>query len=342
MLESAADGPPRALSVGEVRALFDSTVEFWRSWLAGSTYTGRGARKCSDRPSPSKLMTYAPTGGLVAAPTAGLPEQIGGERNWDYRFTWVRDASFSVHALLSIGFVDEATQFSAWLGHRVRRERGLRRLPAQHHVSDRRFHRSQARRRSITGGDIAIRSPVRIGNGAAGQLQLDIYGEAMDASFTPRPARLAGIGQPGGRPYVRLLEWLVDTLGPTRRGYLGNPRRPPVFTYGRVMCWVAFDRAIRLATEHGLPAQLAEWISERDAIYEQVMALGFNADRQAFVQHYETDVLDAALLRMPHGRLRRATRSACGIDPAGHGQRAGDRQPRLPVQPERVARRAAW
>jgi GH15 family glucan-1,4-alpha-glucosidase len=297
VLETAADGPPREIHPAEVQALFDETVAFWRSWLAGSTYTGRW-REMVDRAAITlKLMTYAPSGGLVAAPTAALPEQIGGERNWDYRYTWVRDASFSVHSLLRLGMTEEAWELGRWLGDRVRERVGSDSGPLNIMY---RIDGSSDLKEDVLDHWAGYRgsTPVHIGNGAAEQLQLDIYGEALDALFD---AERAGMPLPyrGWQAISAVLDWLVDNWDQPDEGIWETRGGRQPFTYGRVMCWVAFDRGIRTATERGLPAPLQRWTATRDAIYQQVMERGFHESRQAFVQHYNTDVLDAALLRMP-------------------------------------------
>ncbi|MBW8764857.1 MAG: glycoside hydrolase family 15 protein [Geodermatophilales bacterium] len=296
VLESAADGPPRVMRVAEIRALFDETVGFWRSWVAGSTYTGRWREAIQRSAITLKLMTYAPTGGLVAAPTAALPEQVGGERNWDYRYTWVRDASFSVHALIRLGMLDEADRFGHWLGDRIREREGsdsgplniMYRIDGSSDLKEDALDHWSGYRGS---------APVRIGNGAAEQLQLDIYGEALDSLYA---ADRAGLEIPyrGWSAIRRVLDWLTDNWDQPEEGIWETRGGRQPFTYGRVMCWVAFDRGIRMAVEHGLPAPLERWTAERDRIYEQVMDKGFHATREAFVQHYDTDVLDSALLRM--------------------------------------------
>jgi GH15 family glucan-1,4-alpha-glucosidase len=297
VLESAADGPPREIRAAEIQRLFDETVGFWRSWLARSTYQGRW-REIVDRSAITlKLMTYAPTGGIVAAPTAALPEQVGGERNWDYRFTWVRDASFSVFALMRLGFIQEAAKFGLWMGDRIRERLGsdsgplniMYRIDGSSDLKEDTLDHWRGYRGS---------APVRIGNGAAEQLQLDIYGEALDSIYSgihgglPLPYR-------GWTAIRGVLDWLADNWDQDEEGIWETRGGRQPFTYGRVMCWVAFDRGLRLADEHGRPADRVRWADARDRIYQQVMEQGFHPGRKAFVQHYRTDVLDASLLRMP-------------------------------------------
>src|SRR4051812_44572589 len=189
VLESAADGPARTIRVAEINGLFDDTVTYWRSWLHGSTYTGRWRESIQRSAITLKLMTYAPTGGLVAAPTAALPEQVGGERNWDYRYTWVRAASFSVYALLRLGMVEEAGHFGQWLGDRIRERIGSDSGPLN--IMYRIDGSSDLKEDALDGWSGYRGSvPVRIGNGAAEQLQLDIYGEALDSIYAAARAGL--------------------------------------------------------------------------------------------------------------------------------------------------------
>jgi pentatricopeptide repeat protein len=297
VLESAAPGPPREIGVAEFQSLFEEMVWFWRSWLARSAYTGRWRETVERSAITLKLMTYAPTGGLVAAPTTGLPEQVGGERNWDYRYTWVRDASFSVYALLGLGFVDEAEQFGTWLGDRIREGAGgeggplnvMYRVDGSSDLGEEILEHWSGYRGS---------RPVRVGNGAAEQLQLDIYGEALDSLFV---AGNAGLQLPhrGWTAVREVLDWLAEHWDQPEEGIWETRGGRQSFTYGRLMSWVALDRGIRMARDHGRPSSPKTWTRERDRIYEQIMELGWNTRRQAFVQHYQTDVLDSALLRMP-------------------------------------------
>jgi GH15 family glucan-1,4-alpha-glucosidase len=296
VLESAAAGSPREIRVAEFQQLFDDTVAFWRSWLAQSTYTGRWREMLQRSAITLKLMTYAPSGGLVAAPTTGLPEQVGGERNWDYRYTWVRDASFSIYALLRLGFTEESAQFSGWLRDRVTERIGGQGGPLN--IMYRVDGSSDLKEESLEhwSGYRGSR-PVRIGNGAADQVQLDIYGEALDSIFFA-DARGLQVGHRGWIAVRELLDWLAEHWDQPEEGIWETRGGRQDFTYGRLMCWVAFDRGIRLAASHGRPAAVERWTAARDAIYDQIMQKGWDKDRGAFVQHYGSTVLDSSLLRM--------------------------------------------
>ena len=296
MLESGG-ARPREISPDELIELFLDTRRFWRLWLDRSTYTGRWRETVTRSAMTLKLMTYAPTGGLVAAPTCALPEQVGGERNWDYRYTWVRDASFSVYALLGLGYTDEAEAFVSWLMDRIAESVGEKSGPLK--IMYRVDGSSDLVEETLDHLDGYRGSrPVRIGNGAADQLQLDIYGEAMDAIYL---ADTHGLQLPhAGWAQVRdMLDWVCDNWDSPEEGIWETRGGRQKFTYGRFMCWVALDRAIRLAQSHGRPAATMRWTEQRDRIYEQIMADGWHPGRKAFVQHYDTEVLDASLLLMP-------------------------------------------
>jgi GH15 family glucan-1,4-alpha-glucosidase len=296
VLETGQPEAVRAIRVAEVWQLFDETVRFWRSWLAHSTYTGRWRETLERSAITLKLMTYAPSGGIVAAPTAALPEQIGGERNWDYRYTWVRDASFSIYALLGLGFTEEAAALGRWLSERVHDQVGgaggplniMYRVDGSSDLIEEVLPHWEGYRGS---------SPVRIGNGAADQLQLDIYGEAIDSLYFAGQHGIEA-GHLGWRRMSTVVDWLADNWNQPEEGIWETRGGRQDFTYGRLMSWVAFDRCIRLASQHGRPAPLERWRTERDAIYDQIMDAGWSEARQAFVQHSKTDVLDSALLRM--------------------------------------------
>jgi pentatricopeptide repeat protein len=298
MLETGSAGPVREIRVDAAWRLFEETVAFWRNWLSGSTYSGRWREMLNRSAITLKLMTYAPTGGLVAAPTAALPEQIGGERNWDYRYTWVRDASFSVYSLLGMGFTDEAAALGRWLRDRVdeqtdRKNGGgplniMYRVDGSTDLTEEVLEHWEGYRGS---------APVHIGNGAADQLQLDIYGEALDSIY--HADRHGITASHHGWLRIRdLVDWVAENWNQPEEGIWETRGGRQDFTYGRLMCWVALDRGIRLATAHGRPAPLQRWHRERDAIYNQIMDRGWSPTRGAFRQHYAADVLDSSLLRM--------------------------------------------
>ena len=297
VLDAGFPGPPAEIRPAEIGRLFDETARFWRGWLSQSTYRGRWREMLERSAITLKLMTYAPSGGLVAAPTAGLPEQLGGERNWDYRYTWIRDASFSVYALLGMGFTAEAAAFSRWLAERVREQQGsdtgplniMYRVDGSADLTEELLPHWEGYRGS---------APVRIGNGAAGQLQLDIYGEALDSVYFADQRGLR-VGIEGWRSIQELLRWLGDHWDQPEEGIWETRAGRKNFTYGRLMTWVAFDRGIRIANAGSRPGPVDTWREHRDGIYHQITQRGWSEERGAFVQQYDDSVLDAALLRMP-------------------------------------------
>jgi GH15 family glucan-1,4-alpha-glucosidase len=297
VLESMG-GKPQALPPAELERLSDETAAFWKGWLARSTYTGRWRETVSRSAMTLKLLTYAPTGAPVAAATFGLPEQAGGERNWDYRFTWIRDGSMSMHALAGLGYLEEAGNFGVWLRDRVTESKGsngsgpmkiMYRVDGSPDLTEETLDHLEGWRGS---------RPVRIGNGAADQLQLDIYGEAMDAIMTADNYGIE-IAHKGWLALTKLIDWVAGNWDQPDEGLWETRGGRKDFTYGRFQCWVALDRAIRLAERHGRPANIAKWSIERDRLYNQIMDRGWNKKAKAFTQHYATDVLDSSLLLMP-------------------------------------------
>jgi GH15 family glucan-1,4-alpha-glucosidase len=287
----------RAVRAAEAWRLFDQTVDFWEAWLGQSTYSGRWREQLNRSAITLKLMTHAPSGGLVAAPRAGLPEQVGGERDWDYRYTWIRDASFSIYSLLGMGFTDEAADLGWWLRDRVDEQVGgdgsgplkiMYRVDGSSDLSEEIVPHWEGYRGS---------APVRIGNGAADQLQLDIYGEAIDNFYFSDQHGIT-TGHHGWQRVCDLLNWVTDNWDQPEEGIWETRGGRQGFAYGRLMNWVALDRGIRLATAHGRPAPLDSWRAQRDAIYNQIMERGWSPTRKAFRQHHNTEVLDASLLRM--------------------------------------------
>jgi len=290
-------GQPRRISPGELQGMLDDTAEFWRRWLARSSYTGRWRDMVTRSAMTLKLLTYEPTGAVVAAPTAGLPEQVGGERNWDYRYTWIRDASFSVYALLGLGYFEEARAFGAWLS-----DRGTEAANGSDHPLKIMYR--------VDGSSDLVEEtldhfegwrgsrPVRIGNGAADQLQLDIYGELLDSAYLGDLNGIQVYHKSWGQ-VSNIVDWLCDHWDQPDEGVWETRGGRKDFTYGRFQSWVALDRAIRMAARRGRPANVVRWAAQRDAIYQQIMERGWNSKVGAFTQYYGTDVLDSALLKMP-------------------------------------------
>ena len=286
-----------------------------------------------------KLLTYAPTGALVAAPTTSLPEQLGGGRNWDYRYTWIRDAAFSLYGLLRLGFTEEAAAFMNWLTDRTREWKigpsgplqimygidGRADLPEYEHDTWEGYRGSH---------------PVRIGNAAADQRQLDIYGELIDSVY---------LFNKYGSPIFsdtwdnvrRIVDWLCENWDQADEGIWETRGGQKDFTYSRLMCWVALERSIRMNRARGLPGDIVRWLAERDRIYNQIMQKGWSNDRQAFVQHYGSDVLDASVLLMPLTLFIAPEGPEVAVDARRDRRRARLRLAGLPLQRRGLARRPA-
>jgi GH15 family glucan-1,4-alpha-glucosidase len=298
ILEHVPDGyEPHAHGPEETLELFERTVAHWRRWLAQSRYRGRWREMVHRSALTLKLLTFAPTGAIVAAPTTSLPEVLGGERNWDYRYTWIRDAAFSLYGLLRLGFTAEAAAFMDWLTDRVAGERLLACGPLQimygidgrRELPEQQLHHLEGYRGS---------APVRIGNEAATQLQLDIYGELIDSIYLYNKHGTP-ISHDAWEDLSRIVDWVCDNWDQADEGVWETRGGRHNFTYSRLQCWVAVERAIRIATGRGLPFNRPRWEQARDRTYRQIIDNGWNASRHAFVQHYDTDVLDASLLLMP-------------------------------------------
>jgi GH15 family glucan-1,4-alpha-glucosidase len=288
---------PPACAAAEAEEAFTATVAFWRRWLSSSRYRGRWREMVHRSALTLKLLTYQPTGGIVAAPTTSLPEHIGGERNWDYRYVWIRDAAFCVYALLRLGFTEEAEAFIGFLSKHTARVSDSPTGPLQiMYGIDGRGELPESELGHLEGYQGS--APVRVGNGAVHQLQLDIYGALIDAIYLydkwGRP-----ISSDGWEDVVALIDWVCDNWDQPDEGIWETRGGRKNFLYSRLMCWVAIERAVRMANRRGLPADMTRWRRTRDTIYWKIMREGYSAELRAFVQHFDTDVLDASLLMMP-------------------------------------------
>ncbi|HEY4827514.1 MAG TPA: glycoside hydrolase family 15 protein [Solirubrobacteraceae bacterium] len=287
-------GPVSEAAMGR---LLTETVEYWQAWISRSLYTGRWREIVHRSALTLKLLTYAPTGAIVAAPTTSLPEQIGGPRNWDYRYTWVRDAALTLRPFLTLGFSEELRAFGQFLTRCLQSDprngsgplQVLYGIDGRARVPEEILDHFEGYRGS---------GPVRIGNEAAHQLQLDIYGEIIDAAYL-LDRHTHEMHYDVWTTIAAGAEWLCENWDQPDEGIWetrGGRRR---FTHSRLMCWVGLDRAIRIAQARGFPADLGRWLSVRDEIFHRIMRRSWSESRRAFVQHEQSDVLDASVLLMP-------------------------------------------
>lgn len=273
---------------------FHDTVAYWRSWTGTIRYQGRWREMVSRSALALKLMTFAPTGAIVAAPTTSLPEHLRGVRNWDYRFTWIRDASFTLYAFLRLGLTGEAAAFMEWIRERcVESTDGSLQLMYSIHggrvVEEAELSHFEGYRGS---------RPVRVGNAAHRQLQLDIYGELMDAVYL-FDKYSSPISFDFWTGVSRLLDYVADHWQEPDEGIWEVRSGRQHFVYSKVMCWVALNRGIRLALKRGLPGNLAKWVPAQDQAFLEIMNRGWDPGKQCFVRHYGSEALDAANLIMP-------------------------------------------
>ncbi|KAF1836334.1 hypothetical protein BDW02DRAFT_637937 [Decorospora gaudefroyi] len=298
ILRDADDHSPDIIETQQVDELQLSTQKYWARWIQQSKYTGRWEEKVTRSLLLLKLLTFEPSGAIVAAPTFSLPENFGGSRNWDYRYSWVRDASFTIYIFLRMGFNHEAQAYTSYIFQRVKEAKArhgalpiMFTIMGETDIPEIELGHMEGYRAS---------RPVRIGNGAAFHTQLDIYGELMDGIYLVNRF---------GRP-ISYDQWLsvrdiadyVCTVWKESdmsiwevRGVKQN------FVYSKIMLWVALDRALRLADKRSLPCpNRAKWLRVRDEIYEEVMEKGYNSELECFIQSYEAnDVLDSAVLIAP-------------------------------------------
>jgi GH15 family glucan-1,4-alpha-glucosidase len=282
--------PPIAI---DAAAAVEATVEWWEDWARGCTYTGEWRDAVMRSLITLKALTYAPTGGIVAAATTSLPEHIGGPRNWDYRYCWLRDATFTLTALIQCGYVDEARAWREWLlravagrGDELHIMYGLageRRLPEMELPWLPGYEDSR---------------PVRIGNAASRQFQLDVFGEVLDCLHLGRHYGLKN-GLQDWRIELELLARLEEVWREPDEGIweVRGPRRH--FTHSKLMAWVAFDRAVKDVERFGLPGPASLWRQRRDELHAEICTRGFDGERNTFVQSYDSREIDAALLVMP-------------------------------------------
>jgi len=279
----------------EGEELFQQTVEYWRRWLSQCTYTGRWREMVHRSCLALKLLTFEPTGAIVAAPTCSLPEGLGGVRNWDYRYTWIRDAAFTIYGLMRVGFTKEAGQFMDWLEDRCHELAPDGSLQIMYGINGR--HDLTEETLDHLDGYKGSR-PVRIGNDAYRQHQLDIYGELMDSVYLYNK-----YGSPISYDLWvhlrRLVNWVCEHWQDKDEGVWEIRAGRRHFVYSKLMCWVAIDRGLRLADKRSFPADRDRWLKVRDEIYEDIMAKGWSSSKQAFVQHYGSDILDASALVIP-------------------------------------------
>jgi GH15 family glucan-1,4-alpha-glucosidase len=277
----------------DVEHAIRKTERWWHKWAQQCTYEGPYREAVLRSLITLKALTYQPTGGVVAAPTTSLPEQLGGVRNWDYRYCWIRDATFTLYSLMSAGYKEEAAAWREWL------LRAVAGSPSQLQIM---YGLAGERRLTETTLDwlpgYEDSKPVRLGNAACGQFQLDVYGELLDAMYQCRRVGL--------KP--ERADWQVEkvVLGFLESAWerpdegiweVRGPRRH--FTHSKVMAWVAFDRAVKGVENFGLDGPVDRWRQVRDQIHEQVCRQGYNAELKSFVQYYGSDKLDASLLMIP-------------------------------------------
>jgi GH15 family glucan-1,4-alpha-glucosidase len=296
MLSHSPDPPgPGEFLAERCQAEFHRTLRFWRDWIGKSHYAGRWREMVKRSCLALKLLTFEPSGAIVAAPTMSLPERIGGSRNWDYRYTWIRDSAFTVYALLRVGFTDEARHYIQFLERRFRELGEDANLQVLYGV-DGRTDLPEIVLDHLAG--YRGSRPVRAGNDAARQFQLDIVGDLLDSIYLYNK-----YCEPASHDLWvtvrRLADWVCAKWREPDEGIWEVRGGRHHFTFSKMMCWVALDRALRLATQRSFPANVAGWTATRDEIYETIMERGFSRKKNSFVQRLDGEVLDASMLLAP-------------------------------------------
>ena len=296
VLEQAVPGTESPAAAPDyVAEAFKRTVNFWRRWIGRSSYQGRWREMVNRSALTLKLLTSRPHGSIIASPTFGLPEQVGGERNWDYRYTWLRDAAFTLYALMRLGFTEEASAFMRWVEARCE-ELGpggslqiMYAIDGRHELPEETLPHLEGYMRS---------APVRIGNAAHTHLQLDIYGELMDAIYL-----YDKYGEPISYDLwsnaSRFIEWVCEHWREKDESIWEVRGGRQEFLYSRVQCWAAIDRAVRLTQKRSFPGPMLRWHDVRDEIHRDIFANFWDPGRKTFVQARGSTALDASALLMP-------------------------------------------
>ena len=287
------NGKAVAIAPPELEKELADTAAFWEAWAAMCTFQGEHHEAVLRSALTLKALTYAPSGGLVAAPTTSLPEAIGGKRNWDYRYTWIRDATFAIYALSIIGYTQEGKDFKDWLewgtSGQAKDLQVMYGLGGERRLTESEIPELDGYQRS---------RPVRIGNGAYSQFQLDIYGEIMDSAHIFR--KFGGAVDSGYWEYLRkVVNFVIDHWNEPDEGIWETRGGRQHFVFSKVMCWVAMDRAIRAATDLDLPGDIETWKEVRENIRAEVLDKGYSQEKRAFVQSYGSRNLDASSLMIP-------------------------------------------
>lgn len=283
---------------------FQQTLDFWRSWSAQSTYRGRWRESVNRSALTLKLLTSRVHGSIAAAATFGLPEEPGGKRNWDYRAAWIRDASFSMYALMRLGYVEEARQFTCWVGRCVENShREVEKLQVMYRL-DSGTELQESELLNLSG--YAGSTPVRMGNGAWQQTQLDIYGELMDAIYLANKYGEA-ISHRGWGHVSNMIDYVCENWDQPDAGIWEMRGEPQHFLHSRLMCWVAVDRAVRLADKRSLSYPCERWCSTRDRIRTDIWQNFWNSTRRHFTATRHGEFVDASMLLMPLVRFVGAT-----------------------------------
>jgi GH15 family glucan-1,4-alpha-glucosidase len=295
VLEEADSDSPSA-NPHYVSEAFKETMNFWFKWIARSQYRGRWRETVNRSALTLKLLTSQPHGSIVAAPTFGLPAELGGVRNWDYRYTWIRDASFTLYGLMRLGYVEEATAFMSWIDQRCRDQHGGQRplqvmycINGDRELPEKCLKHFEGYKKS---------SPVRVGNGAYNQLQLDIYGELLDSIYIYDKHGVP-ISYDLWTDIEKLVEWVCKNWRKPDNGIWEVRGGSKQFLYSKAMCWLAVDRAMQIAKHRSFPSRLVRWHSMRDQIYRHVYKDFWNPKLKSFVQYRGAKAVDASSLLLP-------------------------------------------